>query len=260
MEQEITIRDGKLCVKLVVHNKNAPTIVFLHDSLGCIELWRKFPEEVAAASACNYLVYDRHGYGKSGSLVSQERDNNYMEIEADILEELLASLQLNDVIHFGHSDGGSIALIHASKYPARIQGIISEGAHVFVEDITLEGIKNAENAFKTTALAERLAKYHGDKTESMFEAWAKTWQKPTFRDWNIESFLPGVTCPVLVIQGVDDEFGTAGQVEKIVKGVTGKSLGTLIEGAAHTPHREAKETTLGIVNDFISSINNKAKS
>ena len=135
-----------------------PTIVFLHESLGCTELWRDFPNKLGALTACNVQVYDRLGYGKSNPFITIKRGNDYIEIEADILREVLKVCNIDKAILFGHSDGGSIALIAAAKYPSHIMGIITEGAHIFVEDITLQGMREAVNAWHITNLKERLQK------------------------------------------------------------------------------------------------------
>lgn len=137
---------------------NKPTIVFLHDSLGSIELWRNLPNELAEITECNVLIYDRLGYGKSDPMATSIRSNNYLELEADILKELLIELNIENPILLGHSDGGSIALIVAGKYPNLIKGTIIEAGHIFVEDITLKGIYDAKKAYETTNLADRLKK------------------------------------------------------------------------------------------------------
>lgn len=228
-----------------------PTLVFLHDSLGCIELWRDFPEKLAEATKCNLVIYDRLGYGKSGPMAAQLRPTNYLEIEADILNNLLIELEIENAILFGHSDGGSIALIGASKYPTKIKAVIAEAAHIFVEEITLKGIYVAIEKYRTTNLAERLARYHGDKVESLFNAWTKTWTRNDYRDWNIEHFLTSIRCPLLIIQGEADEYGTLAQVKKTIDQVSGKPQKYIIPGIGHTPHKEVPELILERCKDFI---------
>ena len=221
-----------------------PTLVFLHDSLGCIALWRDFPNKLGQELNCNVILYDRLGYGKSGPFVSHIRGHDYMEIEADILNDLMAIWGIENAVLFGHSDGGSIALLMAAKYPDKIRGVISEGAHVFVEDITIKGIKQAVELYKTTDLKARLTKYHGDKTEAMFMAWTQTWLREDFKDWNIESYLKNIVCPVLVIQGEEDEYGTLKQVQSIVENTVGKSQELIIPKIGHTPHKEVPQYIL----------------
>ncbi|HLS71228.1 MAG TPA: alpha/beta hydrolase [Chitinophagaceae bacterium] len=194
-----------------------PTLVFLHDFLGCIRLWRGFPEKLAALTACNVLVYDRQGYGASCAFSYEKREKNYMELEADILKDLLHYWKIENPILFSHSDGASIALIFAGKYPKTPKALILKGLHVFIESITIKGIKEAIEKYKTTDLKFRLEKYHGDKTDALFWAWAETWTSEDFQDWNIEHFLKYIQCPILVFQGEKDEFGTIKQVKSVEK-------------------------------------------
>ena len=228
-----------------------PTLVFLHDSLGCIELWRDLPNRLSEATQCNLLVYDRLGYGKSAPMPTYERPTNYKELEVNVLNDLLTTLKIDNAVLFGHSDGGTIALLTASKYPERIKAVICEAGHIFVEDITLKGIYEAMEAYKTTNLPERLAKYHGDKVETIFKAWAETWTHSDYRDWNIEHFLPNIVCPILFIQGEADEYGTLAQVEKTIAQVSGNAEKIIIPNIGHTPHKEATEITFDISKKFI---------
>lgn len=235
-------------------NVARPTIVFLHESLGCVELWRDFPKKLGALTQCNVLVYDRQGYGKSSPFTTSDRKNDYLEIEADVLNRLLEQCGLKRVILFGHSDGGSIALIAAAKYPSSIMGVITEGAHIFVEEITLQGIRETVNTYNITNLKERLHKYHGDKTEALFWSWANTWLCAAFRSWNIEGFLPHIHCPVLVIQGEKDEYGSLEQVNGIINQVSGEIHQLIIPSVGHTPHKEAKEVVLERSASFINHL------
>jgi len=247
----IKLSVGNIAFSQTRINQNNPTIVFLHDSLGCIQLWRDFPQKLAEATQCNVLVYDRLGYGKSEPMPTYERPTNYMELEADILNDLIITLNIDNAILFGHSDGGTIALLTASKYPERIKALICEAGHVFVEDVTLKGIYEAMEAYKTTNLPERLAKYHGDKVDTIFKAWTETWTHSDYRDWNIEHFLPKIVCPLLFIQGEADEYGTLAQVEKTIAQVSGNAEKFIIPNIGHTPHKEATEITFDIAKKFI---------
>jgi len=231
-----------------------PTLVFLHDSLGCIELWRDFPAKLALLTNCNAIVYDRQGYGQSSPFGPKKRTNTYLEQEADLLPEILQKCEARKAILFGHSDGGTIALVAAAKFPELVQAIITEGAHVFVEDITLAGIHAAAEAYYSTNLKDRLAKYHGDKTESVFRAWAETWLSDSFRTWNIENYLPRISCPALIIQGEQDEYGTEKQVEAITGQSAGNSVAHLIPNVGHTPHKEAAEEVLAVAAVFINEV------
>lgn len=258
MTTELQLNGATLQVHQIIISEEKPTLVFLHDSLGSIVLWRDFPNKLSELTNCNVLVYDRQGYGKSSPLTIVKRGNYYLETEADVLHQLIEHMQLTKVILFGHSDGGSIALIAAAKYPQHIIGIITEGAHIFVEEITLEGIREAVKLYETTNLKKRLQKYHGDKTQAVFDAWAKTWLSEEYGTWNIEKFLPQIKCPVFIMQGLNDEYGSEAQVDGIVNQVSGKAKKLMIPAIGHTPHKEARETVLEQTTKFINNqiINN----
>jgi pimeloyl-ACP methyl ester carboxylesterase len=255
-EEVIDVKGKNLFIKFNNSFENKPTIVFLHDSLGSVELWRDFPEKLAEATQCNVLAYDRLGYGKSFPMITHERENNYMELEADVLNDLLSELNIKDTILFGHSDGGTIALIAASKYSEKVKAVICEAGHIFVEDITVKGVEEALNAYNTTNLPQRLEKYHGDKVETIVKAWTEIWLSEKFRTWNIESFLKNITSPLLFIQGEADEYGTLNQVEKTVSQVTGTADKFIIPNVGHTPHKESPEIVLNRSIEFINSVIN----
>ncbi|WP_259781611.1 alpha/beta fold hydrolase [Aestuariispira ectoiniformans] len=228
-------------------------IVLLHEGLGSIAQWKDFPERLARATGHAVLVYDRQGYGKSPAL-TETRGIRYLHDYA--LMELPAVLEACGVeappILFGHSDGGSVALLYAAHLPTR--ALITEAAHVFVEDISVAGIRDARHAWKTTDLAARLAKYHGAKTEQIFFAWADTWMTDWFRDWNIEADIQAITCPSLILQGEDDEYGTAAQVRAIVNRIGPSAQGNLIPDCRHIPHFQAGEVVLGATQRFLEDI------
>jgi len=230
----------------------SPTLVFLHDSLGCIATWRDFPAMLAERSQLNAIVFDRRGYGGSSPFPPNPRTPRYLEEDAESLIELLSALDVRSAVLFGHSDGGSIALIAAALRPDLVRAVVTEGAHVFVEEITLAGIRDARETLRTTNLREKLTRHHGDKTDGVTSAWIDTWLSPDFRDWNIESFLPRVACPVLAIQGTGDEYGSEDQVRAIVSGVRGPAESLMIPGVGHTPHRDAPDTVLDSTTDFLS--------
>lgn len=249
---KIQLSVGQIAISCNKSYPDKPTIIFLHDSLGCIKLWRNFPQKLSEMTGCNSLVYDRLGYGQSENMQTHKRPINYLELEADILNELITRLELENVILFGHSDGGSIALIMASKYPTKIKAIISEAAHIFVDNLTLSGIYNAIEAFNTTNLRERLIKYHGsEKVDNVFKAWTETWTSEEYKNWNIESFLPNINCPILVIQGEKDEYGTEKQVDGIVNKVSGKTTKLYLTGLSHTPHKDDPEQILKHTTKYI---------
>ena len=231
--------------------KVRPKLIFLHEALGCIELWRDFPEILCLSTGCSGFVYDRKGYGESEPF-EDTWSLDYLQQEAlTYLPAFLKTCGIMDTILIGHSDGGSIALIAASNFGNMIRGIITEAAHIFVENITLSGIRKAVKAFETTALKEKLTRYHKEHTETIFRRWANRWLSDEFCNWNIENYLPKITCPVLVLQGEDDEYGTPAQVEGISNQVSGPVNVKLIPKCGHIPHFEAKEKVLTEMTKFI---------
>jgi len=247
----VQIRGIRLHVREVKGFENRPAIVFLHDSVGSIELWRDFPGRLAAAAKCNLILYERQGFGKSDPLPSPQRSKNYLETEADVLGNLLAHLKITNAVLFGHSDGASIALIAASRYASAVKGVISEAAHVFVEQLTLDGVQKAVADYRDADLKRRLEKYHGQRTETLFRAWTETWLSAAYRDWNIEHLLPGIHCPVLLIQGDKDEYGTLKQVESVATQIGGAAHKSILPGIGHTPHKEAPAEVLKLAAQFI---------
>jgi pimeloyl-ACP methyl ester carboxylesterase len=254
IDKVIDVKGKNLFIKFNNSFKNKPTIVFLHDSLGSVQLWRDFPEKLAEATQCNFLIYDRLGYGKSFPMTTHKRENNYMELEADLLNDLFSELNINDAILFGHSDGGTIALITASKYSEKVKALICEAGHIFVEDVTVQGVKDALNAYRTTNLQERLQKYHGDKVDTIVKAWTEIWLSDQFRTWNIEPLLKNIACPLLFVQGENDEYGSLDQVDKTVTQVSGNSEKFIIPNVGHTPHKETPEIVLNKATEFVNSI------
>lgn len=240
-------------IKPVYVDPTKPVIVMLHEGLGSIGMWKGFPQKLALATQHTVLVYDRQGYGGSPAL-TEKRGIDYNHRYA--LDELPAVLKFCDIdkpILFGHSDGGSIALIHAAHHP--VTALITEAAHIFVEDITIAGIVEAEKIWHSTDLAKRLSRYHGDKTEQIFFAWADTWQQEEFLQWNLMDELPKTTCPALIIQGADDEYGSPDQVTGIAQNVSGPCETILIPDCRHIPHLQAEERVLKISTGFLNSIN-----
>ncbi|MGE8511810.1 MAG: alpha/beta fold hydrolase [Chryseobacterium culicis] len=250
----IDVKGKKLYIEHYNPFEGRPTIIFLHDSLGSVQLWRDFPAKLSEAAQCNTLAYDRLGYGKSYPMLTHERPVNYMELEADLLNDVLIEMNLDHVILFGHSDGGTIALITAAKYPEKVKAVICEAGHIFVEDVTLKGVYDAWEAYKTTNLAERLQKYHGDKVEMLFKAWTETWTRDDYRTWNIEYLLKDIKAPLLFIQGEADEYGTLDQMEKTVSQVSGSAEKYIIPAIGHTPHKEVQNLVLQKSEAFIRNI------
>jgi len=215
-------------------NPGATTLVMLHEGLGSVAMWRDFPQKLADVAQMPVLAYSRYGYGRSAPVPGQ-RAVSYMHDEAlVVLPQILRQLHIERPLLFGHSDGGSIALIHASRYPVR--GVIALAPHVFVEDISVQSIAAARVTFETTDLRERLARYHAD-VDAVFWRWNDIWLHPDFRSWSIEAVLPDIQSPILVIQGAEDEYGTEEQLRAIARGARNVEL-LLLPNCGHSPHRD----------------------
>ena len=232
-------------------------IVFLHEGLGSAAMWRDFPQRVCDATGCRGLVYSRYGYGRSDALQSS-RNANFMHDEAQhALPQLLAALQIDDPILFGHSDGGSIALLFAGTAARSLRlspaALIVMAPHVRVEDVSISSIAAARRAWETTDLRQRLARYHDDP-DSAFIGWNDIWLDSDFRAWNIEDCLPGIRCPVLAIQGVDDEYGTMEQIDRIARGAVNTEVELIkLAGCGHSPHRDQPVAVTDAVRRFIAT-------
>jgi pimeloyl-ACP methyl ester carboxylesterase len=239
---------------LIEGSPDHPYLVFLHEGLGCHSMWKSFPRDLCRRTECPGLVYDRLGFGRSSPSTST-RTIHYVHTSA--LNELpyVIGHLIPDrpYILIGHSDGGSISLIYGAERPALLQGIITEAAHVFVEPITVAGIRSANEAFINRELGG-LFQYHGEKTVSIFRAWADTWLSDWFRPWNIEYLLPSIICPLLVIQGREDQYGTEHQVDSIVSKSSGRATPVFVDGCGHAPHREKADTILAIMSEFIGGL------
>ena len=237
---------------LPAHQTNRPTLVFLHEGLGCIALWRDFPARVAAATGCQTLLYSRHGHGQSDPLPAP-RAPQYLHREAlVVLPELLEKLRILRPLLIGHSDGASIALIHAGDGQWEVAGVVAMAPHVFVEDFALQGIRRAVEAWNASDLRQRLGRYHRDG-DATFRAWADIWLSGEFRLWNIEDYLPAIRCPVLAIQGEDDEYGTMAQLEAIARRARRVELLELAD-CRHSPHRDQPQATFDAIVRFVAAI------
>jgi pimeloyl-ACP methyl ester carboxylesterase len=237
-----------------VEKSAVPTLVFLHEGLGSVALWKRFPAEVVAATGCRALVYSRYGYGKSDRLTAP-RKVDYMHREAlDVLPEILDQFRIDSPVLIGHSDGASIALIHAGAGRRPVRGVVAMAPHVFVEDITVQSIAEAKTTFQNTDLGERLGRYHDD-VDSTFRGWNDIWLHPDFRHWNIEGYLPDIRCPLLLIQGEDDQYGTGAQVEAIARLVSGPVQTLLLPDCAHSPHQSVqKGATVAAIATFVRGL------
>lgn len=229
-----------------------PALVFLHEGLGSVSLWRDFPDQVAAATGLGAVVYSRHGHGRSEALAAAH-GVDYMHREAlDVLPALLAALGITAPLLVGHSDGASIAIIHAGAGHA-VTGLVLMAPHVFVEDLSIASIARVRTTFATTDMAARLARHHVDAAGTFYR-WNDIWLHPDFRSWNIETYLGGIRCPVLVIQGEDDEYGTMAQPAAIAAQCAGTVERVALAQCGHAPHREQPAATLAATSGFVCSL------
>jgi pimeloyl-ACP methyl ester carboxylesterase len=245
------IQGATLEYRWVGEAKRAANIVFLHEGLGSVSMWRDFPERLAAKTGRRGLVYSRRGYGAS-SPVEPPRPVSFMHHEAlDVLPAVLAYFDLDDVILFGHSDGASIAIIYAGAKRGPVRSMVLEAPHVFVEPVCIESITQTHRTYETTDLGERLSRHHGANTDAMFRSWTDVWLRPEFRAWNIEEYLKPITVPLLAIQGEDDEYGTLAQLEAVSSQVSGPAQRLVLPRCGHSPHRDQPEAVLEAAASFI---------
>ena len=245
----VEVAGRRIELRRIAGDPARPSLVFLHEGLGSVAMWRDFPARVAEATGCPAIVYSRYGYGAS-ELLAAPFGVDYMHHEAErALPDLLAQVEADSPILIGHSDGASIALIYAgSGRPLR--GLVAMAPHVFVEDISVRSIAAARIAFETTDLPAKLARYHTDARRT-FYGWNDIWLHPDFRRWNIERPLAAIRCPVLAIQGGDDEYGTMAQVHSIAARVGGPCEVLRLDDCRHSPHREQHERTLEAITGFV---------
>ncbi|HSJ83743.1 MAG TPA: alpha/beta hydrolase [Acidimicrobiia bacterium] len=250
--RSVVVVDGRSLEHRLIGGETTPTLVFLHEGLGSMDLWREYPGEVVTATGRSGLVYSREGHGWSDP-VRAPRAADFMEHEAlTVLPQVLDRLEISDPILVGHSDGASIALIHAGA-GHQVTGLVLLAPHVFVEPESIAGIEAALERFETTDLAERMRRYHRDP-RSTFHAWNDVWLDPSFRAWNIEGYLPGIDCPTLLIQGRDDEYGTLAQLDAIERGVTGQVSRLVLDDCGHSPHLAQPARVLEATARFIEEI------
>lgn len=254
-EEYIPILGKKLWTKKVniQPNLDKPTLVFLHDALGSISQWKEFPINLAKHLNLNVFYYDRIGHGLSEKK-DKKLNKHFFEKEAVILHILLSKVKINNYIFYGHSDGGTIALLYTSD-PAlpKPKAIILEAAHVLNEEITIKGIIKTEK--QADKLIPKLEKYHSNKSKTLFRNWFELWTSNEMENWNIESQIYPIDIPTLIIQGKQDNYGSLKQVEKITKSISAKNKTVLIDNCGHTPHSEQQETVLNSVKSFVKSIN-----
>jgi pimeloyl-ACP methyl ester carboxylesterase len=250
---QVEIRGRRIEVRTIAGDPAHAPLVFLHEGLGSVAMWRGFPARVAEVTGCPALVYSRYGYGGS-DVLDAPFAVDYMHREAqEVLPELLAQLGIERPILVGHSDGASIALIYAGTHPESVRGLAVLAPHVFVEDISVQSIRETKVAFETTDMAGKLARYHVDARRT-FYGWNDIWLHPDFRRWNIEEYLPRIRCPVLALQGLDDAYGTMAQIEAIAAQVAGPCELVKLAACGHSAHRDQHDATLEVVARFVARI------
>jgi pimeloyl-ACP methyl ester carboxylesterase len=233
----------------------APLLVFLHEGLGSLSMWKDFPARLCAAAGCRGLVYSRPGYGRSTPRAVEEAWGlDFMHRQAhEVLPALLAALGVDAAARppwlFGHSDGGSIALLHAARFPRRVAGAVVLAPHIMVEDLSVASIEQARRAYLDTDLRQRLARHHDDP-DSAFWGWNRIWLHPPFRQWSIEDEIASITCPLLAVQGLDDEYGTLEQIRGIARRVPQTQLLELAD-CGHSPQRDQPDRLIEAAAAFL---------
>ncbi|KWF91106.1 alpha/beta hydrolase [Burkholderia cepacia] len=231
--------------------KPAAPIVLLHDSLGCVDLWRDFPAQLASVTQRDVIAYDRLGFGRSDRHPGK-LGTTFVRDEADhAFAALLDQLDVDAFVALGHSVGGGMAVGCAAAYPARCRALVTIAAQAFVEDRTLAGIRDAGQQFDEPGQLDRLARYHGDKAEWVLRAWVDTWLSPAFRHWSLDDELPRVQCATLAIHGEDDEYGSDVHPKRIAARVAGPSSYLLLGRCGHMPHRERTDDVLAAIATFL---------
>jgi pimeloyl-ACP methyl ester carboxylesterase len=237
-------------VRIAGRRRQIPELVLLHEGLGSVSHWKDFPGRLAKATGCGVTVYSRYGAGQS-DVLTEPRKVSYMHNEAlNALPDLLRQLEIENPVLIGHSDGGSIAIIYAGAYD-HVRGLVLLAPHVFVEDLSVASISEARVQFQSTNLPEKLARHHRDAIRT-FWGWNDIWLDPEFRRWNIEGYLPRITCPILAIQGIDDQYGTVKQIEAIVSQCRGTVETRMLADCRHSPQRDQPDAVLEAISEFLN--------
>ncbi len=257
-DQQVQLNDGVSLQLRWGHQpsgKGRPVIVLLHEALGCIDMWKRFPQQLAEATGLDVLIYERRGYGRS-TPITLPRPDDYLLEEGEVwLPQLLDRLGLEQVILFGHSDGGSVAQIGASGCPDQVVALITLAAHIYVDHLTLAGIREATERYQTTDLPQRLARYHGERTDLIFRAWSETWLRPSCHEnMDLRPQLVKIQCPALIMQGDRDEYGVPEQVTDACATIGANAEAHFIEDCGHVPHLEKPAEVLAQTTDFLRRI------
>jgi len=238
---------GKQIEARQIGSPGGPTLVFLHEGLGSVGLWRDFPDRLAEATGRPAFVYSRAGYGQS-ERTEMPRPIRYMHDEAGLLPDVLEAAGVEDPVLIGHSDGASISIIHAGS-GGKARALVLLAPHVLTEEMGLRSIAKAREAYERGDLRQRLAKHHKD-VDAAFWGWNRPWLDPEFRQWNLEEFLPRIQVPILVVQGEDDEYGTQAQMAAIQRGARDVEV-LLLPRCGHSPHRDQPDATLRGISSFL---------
>jgi pimeloyl-ACP methyl ester carboxylesterase len=256
VEQTVTgfLKIGSKKIEVQWHKeakKDFPTLIFLHEGLGCTAMWKDFPYLLSKATGCPAMIFSRLGYGASDPNPIPWKINFMHKEGLQILPAIIKAAKIKDHILIGHSDGASIGIIYAgSPYAADLKGLITEAAHVFCEKISVESIYQAKINYEHHDLRQKLEKYHGNNTENAFRGWNDVWLHPRFMYWNIEKYLPRIKVPMLAIQGREDQYGTLRQIESIRQRSPG-TMTHIINNCRHSPHLDQPEKILNIMTRFI---------
>ena len=235
------IQVGARSINVARFGEGQPEIVMLHDGLGSIAQWREIPSLIADVTGAAVLAYDRSGHG--GSLTTGPADPDWLHTEAAFLAELLEGLNISRPLVVGHSDGGSIALLHAAS-GGHCSGVVTFAAHVFVEDVCVEKI--AAMRANPELIVKGLAKSHSSPGE-LFDSWSGVWTHDDFRSWDIRALLANIKCPVVLVQGGEDEFATDAQLTETVDAIGGNATLIRIPGVGHALHHRAPQSVVSIV-------------
>ncbi|MCV6589900.1 MAG: alpha/beta hydrolase [Marinobacterium sp.] len=232
-----------------------PTLVLLHEALGCLAMWKQFPQRLAERTGCDVFLYERRGYGASTPITLPRPDTYLVDEGRDWLRPILDAAGLEQVVLIGHSDGGSVALVGAATCADRVRGLVTMAAHIYVDHLTSAGIEEAVHRYHNTDLSRRLERYLGGRTETIFRAWYETWQRPSFRaGLDLTPWLADIRCPALIMQGRDDQYGVASQVTDICAGIGSHAQPLLLDDCGHVPHLEAEAATLAAIDQFLRPV------
>lgn len=246
----IAIDGADLEYRLIPGGADRPWLVFLHEGLGSVSLWRDFPDRLARRLGARALVYSRRGYGRSSALAAP-RMPDFMHHEARVvLPAVLAAIAIERPVLVGHSDGASIALIRAADRPDDVTAAVLIAPHVFVEPITVQSIARISETYEKSDLRDRLARHH-DHVDDAFRGWSRIWLSPAFRTWSLGPDVQRLAVPTLVVQGGADEYGSLAQLDAIAGTAPGPVERLILDHAGHAPHRDEEHAVLDAIVDFV---------